>query len=140
MSGEYIHSRNLGAWAEDQALKQLLAKGFKLVSKNYHSRFGEIDLIVQDEIQRELIFVEVKARSAGSWGDATSVVSSSKQKKIIQTAMIFLDQYPDFYEFYSRFDVICFDFPHKISKKVQQDFSKLDYHQQWLENAFTLDA
>jgi len=35
--------------------------------------------------------------------------------------------------------VICFDFPQKIAKTVQPDFSKLKYDQQWIEHAFTLD-
>ena len=41
---------------------------------------------------------------------------------------------------YYRFDVICFDFKQQIAKNLQQDFSQLAYDQQWIENAFTIDA
>ena len=53
--------------------------------------------------------------------------------------MRFLQRYPSYQDFYCRFDVICFDFPQKIAKTVQPDFSKLQYDQQWIEHAFTLD-
>ena len=51
----------LGQWAEQQALTVLEEQGYVHVRSNYHSRFGEIDLIVQKG--QELVFVEVKARS-----------------------------------------------------------------------------
>lgn len=104
--------------------------------RNFHSRVGEIDLIVAKA--DELIFVEVKARTLGSYAAANEVLLVSQQRKIIKTAQYFLNRYPDYQQFYCRFDVICFDFPHKIAKTVQQDFSKLRYDQQWIENAFTL--
>lgn len=131
-----IHTHHLGKWAENQALNILQANGFKLVMRNFHSRVGEIDLIVVKA--DELIFVEVKARTLGSYAAANEVLLVSQQRKIIKTAQYFLNRYPDYQQFYCRFDVICFDFPHKIAKTVQQDFSKLRYDQQWIENAFTL--
>ncbi|MBK0064825.1 MULTISPECIES: YraN family protein [unclassified Acinetobacter] len=126
----------LGQWAEQQALQILLQHEFRLVRQNFHSRYGEVDLIV--ERGQELIFVEVKARSIGSYGQANEMIRPSQQRKIIRTAEYFLICNPVYEQFYCRFDVICFDFPQKIAKTVQQDFSKLRYDQQWIENAFTL--
>ena len=127
----------LGQWAEQCALTFLQTHQYEFVSRNYHSRYGEIDLIVKR--QNELIFVEVKARSAGSYAAACEVITPSQRRKIIKTAQLFLQEYPDYYDFDCRFDVICFDFPQKIAKTVQPDFSKLKYDQQWIEHAFTLD-
>ncbi len=128
---------NLGQWAEQQALKLLQTQGFTLIVANYHCRYGEIDLIVQKD--QELIFVEVKARSVTQYAQSCETISSSKQKKIMKSALCFLNAQPQFQEFYCRFDVICFDFPQKIAKTVQQDFSNFHYDLQWIENAFTLD-
>ncbi len=128
---------NLGQWAEQQALKQLQAQGFTLIVANYHCRYGEIDLIVQKD--QELIFVEVKARSVTQYAQSCETISSSKQKKIMKSALCFLNAQPQFQEFYCRFDVICFDFFQQFAKKIQQDFSKYPYDQQWIENAFTFD-
>ena len=127
----------LGQWAEQTALLFLQSQQYQYVNKNYHSRFGEIDLIVKRD--NELVFVEVKARSAGSYAEACEVISYSQQRKIIKTAQFFLQRYPNYYNFDCRFDVICFDFPQKLAKTVQPDFSKLQYDQQWIKHAFSLD-
>ena len=64
--------------------------------QNYHSVFGEIDgIFIQAE---QLIFVEVKARSQTGYGKAYEVVSASKQRKIMKTAMQFLTEYPHYSE------------------------------------------
>ncbi len=137
MSESNQQKKALGQWAEQTALQFLQSQAFEHVHQNYHSRFGEIDLIVKRHT--ELIFVEVKARSAGSYAAAYEVISAAQQQKIIKTAQLFLQQYPQYEDFDCRFDVICFDFPQLFAKTVQPDFSKLQYHQQWIENAFTLD-
>ena len=131
------HKHLLGQWAEQTALLFLQSQQYQYVNKNYHSRFGEIDLIVKRD--NELVFVEVKARSAGSYAEACEVISYSQQRKIIKTAQFFLQRYPNYYNFDCRFDVICFDFPQKLAKTVQPDFSKLQYDQQWIKHAFPLD-
>ena len=127
----------LGKWAEQRAWLLLQQHGYQLVRKNFHSRFGEIDLIVKhDQI---LVFVEVKARSMGSYARASEVISVAQQRRIIKTAQLFLQYSLDYVDYACRFDVICFDFPQKIAKKVQLDFSKLQYDLQWIESAFMLN-
>ncbi|AQV15781.1 YraN family protein [Acinetobacter pittii] len=130
-------AQQLGKWAEQTALNLLQKQNYVWVTSNYHSRGGEVDLIVKRG--QELVFVEVKARTIGNYGQACEMVTRAKQKKIIKTAMRFLQRYPSYQDFYCRFDVICFDFPQKIAKTVQQDFSNFHYDLQWIENAFTLD-
>ncbi|MEB7640853.1 YraN family protein [Acinetobacter pittii] len=130
-------AQQLGKWAEQTALNLLQKQNYVCVTSNYHSRRGEVDLIVKRG--QELVFVEVKARTIGNYGQACEMVTRTKQKKIIKTAMRFLQRYPSYQDFYCRFDVICFDFPQKIAKTVQQDFSNFHYDLQWIENAFTLD-
>lgn len=130
-------AQQLGKWAEQTALNLLQTQNYVWVTSNYYSRRGEVDLIVKRG--QELVFVEVKARTIGNYGQACEMVTWTKQKKIIKTAMRFLQRYPSYQDFYCRFDVICFDFPQKIAKTVQHDFSKFHYDLQWIENAFTLD-
>ena len=130
-------AQQLGKWAEQTALNLLQKQNYVWVTSNYHSRGGEVDLIVKRG--QELVFVEVKARTIGNYGQACEMVTRTKQKKIIKTAMRFLQRYPSYQDFYCRIDVICFDFPQKIAKTVQQDFSNFHYDLQWIENAFTLD-
>ena len=129
------HRAKLGQWAEAQALALLQQHGFCLLAQNFHSRYGEIDLIVQQ--QRELVFVEVKARAVRQLAPAHAVISASKQRKIAQTALFFLQSQPAYAECYCRFDVISFDFLEQFHPVHRQDFAQLNYQWQWIENAFT---
>lgn len=128
----------LGDWAEQQAAVFLTSNGFQILHQNYHSRYGEIDLIVRNA--QDLIFVEVKARSKTQYGQSSEVVSLTKQMKIIKTALVYLEKYPEMSDLYCRFDVICFDSKQQFAKTVQHDFSHFTYDLNWIENAFTFDS
>ena len=130
-------AKKLGQWAETEAVKIAHEAGYTLVQANYHSRYGEIDLIVQKD--QDLVFIEVKARSQTHYAQASETVSLSKQRKLMQTALIFLQQSPQYNACYCSFDVICFDFYQHFAKSIQYDFSKCPYDQQWIENAFTFE-
>lgn len=127
----------LGQWAESQAKQIVLAAGYLWIRSNYHSRYGEIDLIVEKD--NFLVFIEVRARGKTHIAHAVDTVSRHKQKKIMLTAMQFLQEYPQYESYFCRFDVICFDFRQRIAKTIQQDFSQFAYDQEWIENAFTFD-
>ena len=128
---------NLGQWAEQQALTWAQQQNYVLVQRNLHSRYGEIDLIVARE--KDLVFIEVKARSNTQYAQAIETISIHKQRKMMKTALLFLNEQSHFQNYYCRFDAICFDFYQHFAKTLQQDFSKYPYDQQWIENAFTFD-
>jgi putative endonuclease len=54
------HRRALGRSGEKLAMEHLRARGFELLTRNYRTRRGEIDLIAFDG--STLIFVEVKTQ------------------------------------------------------------------------------
>ncbi len=130
-------SKKIGDWGEEKACMLLKQCGYAVIVQNYHSRFGEIDIIAVRE--KTLFFIEVKTRSKTEYGSANEVISKSKQNKIIKTALIFLQKNTDYADFACQFDVICIDFYQDVAKKVQQDISELVYDLEWIENAFTLD-
>ncbi|MFT6121955.1 MAG: putative endonuclease [Oleiphilaceae bacterium] len=106
---------------ENIALKYLEKNNLTLVEKNFHSRFGEIDLIMKDE--DTLTFVEVRYRKNVSHGSASESVNLSKQKKIIKTAKIFLTQ-NNGWHLNSRFDVIAISPATLLPFKHQIDWYK----------------
>lgn len=57
--------RRVGDEGEDQAAEYLIGKGYTLVTRNFHSRRGEIDLVALDGEQ--LVIVEVKVRRTGAF-------------------------------------------------------------------------
>ena len=77
-------------------------KHYQLVAAGYHSRFGEIDLIVKN--RKYLVFVEVKTRKNGDFAKAREYVDRNKQDKIRVTASVYLSQNPT--KLQPRFDVI----------------------------------
>ena len=36
-----------GGWAEQQALQQLEVQGWRLLDRNWHCRWGELDLVLE---------------------------------------------------------------------------------------------
>ena len=77
-----------GAQAEQWAVQYLQQHGLKLVAQNYRSRFGEIDLIMQDGTS--LVFVEVRLRRNVNFGGAAASIDANKQQRIIRTAHQYL--------------------------------------------------
>ncbi len=77
----------IGRLGEDFAERYFLKKGFS-VKRNFHSRFGEIDLIAENE--DTVIFVEVKTRSSASLTTPAEAVDYYKQRKIIKTAEFYM--------------------------------------------------
>ena len=63
-------------------------QGFKISCMNYHSRYGEIDIIFEDE--KYIVFVEVKLRRKNSAIRGVECVGKSKKVKIIKTAFVYL--------------------------------------------------
>lgn len=91
-----------GRIGEDLAAAILLKEGCKITARNFHSRYGEIDIIAETE--SEICFIEVKARKQNSMVPGELSVTSAKQKKIIKTALVFLQDYKT--EKQMSFDVI----------------------------------
>lgn len=69
--------------AEDFAVRFLQGKNYKIIDRNFHSRFGEIDIIAEDK--DVLVFVEVKARWSPKFGAPEEAVTRSKLWKIQKT-------------------------------------------------------
>lgn len=84
-------SRDSGQAAERLALDYLKQQGLKLITANYHSRFGEIDLILRDG--DVLVFTEVRMRSSKDFGGASASITPAKQAKLIKTAQHYLMQF-----------------------------------------------
>ncbi len=94
----------IGQVAEQLACDYLQQHKLKLITKNYHCRRGEIDLIMRDNAT--LVFIEVRYRKSSKFGSALESVNTKKQQKIIFTAEHYLTQCSDSFSEY-RFDVIA---------------------------------
>jgi putative endonuclease len=109
-----------GRDAEQQARQHLQARGLTLLHCNYHSRHGEIDLVMQD--RDSVVFVEVRYRRQARFGSAAESVDRRKQARLVACAQHYLQTHPHTARLPCRFDVIT------ISGNDTLD---------WIRNAFT---
>ena len=91
-----------GAAGEVLAARFLRDKEYTILSSNYRCRQGEIDIIASKD--GYIVFAEVKTRRQDSMYLPREAVTTSKQRRLIQTAAIYLGRYPT--ELQPRFDVI----------------------------------
>lgn len=117
-------TRSAGAAAEQLACHYLQQQGLKLLKRNFHSRRGEIDLIMQDK--HSLVFVEVRARKTAKFGSAAESVTLQKQQRIIATAQLYLQQHPQHQP--CRFDVITL-----TADAAHPEKAAIDH---WIQDAF----
>jgi len=115
-----------GKFGEDFTAKYLKAKGYKIVAQNFHSRFGEIDIIAQNK--SIIAFVEVKTRSEGALFLPREAVDFYKQQKCVKTAQFYLINNPT--ELQIRFDVSEI----MLSKDTKKPEVKIH---NYIENAFS---
>jgi putative endonuclease len=82
----------------------------RLVARNFKFKGGEIDLIFEERVGTsiELVFVEVRSRSASSWVNALETVDAAKRLRIHRTAQMFLARYRGPAQGI-RFDVMAWD-------------------------------
>ncbi len=81
--------QGLGRTGERLAAEELTRRGYHILECNFRCRYGEIDLIAEDEY--DLIFVEVKTRRGSAYGLPEEAVTPRKQQKIVQVATYYLD-------------------------------------------------
>ncbi len=81
--------RKTGNLGEDFAESYFIKRGYT-VTRNYHSRYGEIDLIAENE--EYILFIEVKTRKADSMTSPKEAVDYRKQQKLILTSQDYLSK------------------------------------------------
>lgn len=98
-------AQRTGKAAEEQACEYLCQRGLHLLERNFRIRRGEIDLIMLDG--DEVVFVEVRARAGGQFGDGIDSITRAKQKRLIAAAAAWLQRQRQ--EPATRFDVVSVD-------------------------------
>lgn len=93
-----------GKAAEDAAWRMLAARGLQLLARNFRSRQGEIDLVVQD--RDSIVFVEVRYRRQERYGSAAESVDRRKRARLIACAQHYLQLHPLAARMHCRFDVV----------------------------------
>ena len=80
-----------GDWGEALVAEYLEARGCRIVESEWRCRFGEIDLIAEQE--GALLFVEVKLRTNLRYGMPRESVTAKKQEKLRSAALLYLSMH-----------------------------------------------
>ena len=143
-----LTKKDIGKRGEEIAAEFLQRKGFAVIEHNYHSRWGELDLVAvklnEEDFGSEMYFdvekqemkgdatllqgnsvrfVEVKTRTGITYGTPSEAVNYAKQQKIRKTALLWLQEQEQY------FSDICFDV---IEVWVVDGIAKI----RWLQNCF----
>ncbi|MGL4873867.1 MAG: YraN family protein [Clostridium sp.] len=118
-------NKTIGDYGEDLAEEFLTSRGFKVLTRNFRNRFGEIDFICQkDSI---ITFIEVKTRYSTTFGFPLESITFRKRKNIIHLSKYFISQ-NNITDFFLRFDIL------EIYLNIKDDTVKFNF----LEDAFRL--
>lgn len=115
-----------GREGEEVAVAFLKKNGYRILEKNFRAKFGEIDVIAEQN--STVVFIEVKARADHQYGHPFNAVTPSKQRKIIQVAQSYLAKH-QLMENPARFDVVGLTVDPVNSNSFQVEL---------LENAFQI--
>lgn len=98
--------QRLGRRGEALAAAYLRQRGYRIVTQNYRTPLGEIDIVARDG--RTLVFVEVKVRRSPRFGSAKAAVTAAKRRRISMVALLYLKSEADVGA-EARFDVVAVD-------------------------------
>lgn len=100
-----MDSYSSGILWEDNAVQYLLKLGYKILHRRYKTKYGEIDIIAEDE--DVIVFVETKFRK--NMIDGLHSISERQKQRIYNAAKIFIAEHDNDVTRDYRFDAIIFD-------------------------------
>ena len=115
---KYLPKDELGKEGEKRAEELLRYKGYKIIARNVRFSIGEIDLIAQ--VEKTIIFIEVKTRKSAEYCHPREVVDKKKRQKIKQMALRYYrnKKYAKM-GFAIRFDIITLIWPEGEEPKIE---------------------
>ncbi len=82
-----LDKQKIGKRGENYAVSLIKRKGYKIIERNFHCPFGEIDIVAIDG--DTLAFVEVKTRTGEKFGKPEEAVGKRKIQAITKSGQYF---------------------------------------------------
>ena len=101
--------RATGRHAEAAAAAFLEAQGYTILTSNYRSPYGEVDIIAQQG--DTLVFVEVRAKRSLAFGTPQESLTPAKRQHLIATAQHYLQEHNLSSPW--RIDLVTVEFPQR---------------------------
>jgi putative endonuclease len=81
----------IGNQAEDIAARYLEEQRFKVLARNWHNRWCEIDVVARSK-DKTVHFVEVKYRSSTGSGQGFDYITVDKQQRLQRAAVMWMTE------------------------------------------------
>ena len=89
-----------GNRGESLACEYLEMKGYKIIGRNYRSKWGEVDIIVKCKVRSEkgemgeiVVFVEVKTKTTDKYGEPWEMVNAWKIDQVKKMGEMWCREY-----------------------------------------------
>ena len=133
-----VHNRmsnqSFGKQGENAAAEYLKNLGYKILARNFRTRWGEIDIVCRDEDC--LVFAEVKTRVDESFGAPEAAVTRTKQQHLVKAAQIYLSQTKQAHALW-RIDVLALTLRHPGESRDPRNEKDDGFAIRHLKNAVT---
>lgn len=96
LTSMFKNKKSKGDYGEDLAVNFLRKKGYKILERNFRTRFGEIDIVC--EYRGEIVIVEVRAKSGAYFGSPEESITEQKKNKLKMMAHFFEQEKKIFYK------------------------------------------
>ena len=121
--------RTLGDWGEERALRYLSDQGYQLLTRNWRTREGEIDLVMKQDLT--IVFIEVKTRKTDRFGSPEESITRGKQKRLRKTCLAYLQE-NEYEDRDWRIDVVA------IEASRVGEITRLDHYENAVEDGMDL--
>ena len=85
-----MKKKDLGKKGEEIAKKYLIKSGYKIIERNFRTKYGEIDLICEKD--NSIIFIEVRTKSNLDFVSPEESISSKKIDHIKNSSLDYLSK------------------------------------------------
>lgn len=82
--------QGLGRRGEELAARQLAAKGYEIVARNWRCKTGELDLVAREG--ECLVLVEVRTRRGRAMGSPEGSITATKQARLIALSEAYVQE------------------------------------------------
>ena len=81
----------LGKRAEDLAAEHVMRLGWRILSRNFSCKLGELDIVAMDEVEKELVVVEVRYRTFGDTQSPEDSIGPKKLRTLVNAGRVYVD-------------------------------------------------
>ena len=81
----------LGRKAENMAAEYVERLGWRILSRNFCCRLGELDIVAMDEREKELVVVEVRYRTIGDVQSPADSIGPKKLRTLVSAGRVYVN-------------------------------------------------